>query len=162
MWSELTWFMWSDFIFKWSEVQWSELSYGDVLGDKSAMYIRVTLYWGYLIVLWPFHLDILYCGRFNLHCACFNLFCNVCVCVRVGFVILVVLVICVPVFTVFCIICTVFLLIIIIIKRENALEMMRYVVSSFLKSRDFHNPSDFIALPHTMTLHKAVLSHALE
>jgi hypothetical protein len=30
---------------------WSEVSYGEVLGDKSALYIRVTLYWGYLIVL---------------------------------------------------------------------------------------------------------------
>ena len=29
---------------------------GEVLADKIAMYIRVTLYWGYLIVLWLFHL----------------------------------------------------------------------------------------------------------
>ena len=35
-------FMWIDFILKWSEV-----NYGEVLGDKSAMYIRVTLYWGH-------------------------------------------------------------------------------------------------------------------
>jgi len=70
MWSELTWFIWSDFILKWSEV-----SYSEVLGDKSVMYVRVTLYWGYLIVLWLFHLVcILYCG-------CFNWFCNVWVCV---------------------------------------------------------------------------------
>jgi hypothetical protein len=48
MWSELTWFMWSDFVFKWS--------YGEVLGDKSTVYIRVTLYCGYFLVLWPFHL----------------------------------------------------------------------------------------------------------
>jgi hypothetical protein len=40
MWSELTWFMWSDFVF---EVQWCEVSYGEILLDKSAMYIRVTL-----------------------------------------------------------------------------------------------------------------------
>jgi len=40
MWSELAWFVWSDFVLKWSEV-----SYGEVLGDKSAMHIRVTLYW---------------------------------------------------------------------------------------------------------------------
>jgi hypothetical protein len=56
------------------------VSYGDVLGDKSTMYIRVTLCWGYLIVLWLFHLVcILYCG-------CCNLFCNVRVSVCVGFV----------------------------------------------------------------------------
>ena len=44
------------------------------------MYIRMTLYWDYLIVLWLFYLEcILYCG-------CFNLFCNMWVCVCVGFV----------------------------------------------------------------------------
>jgi hypothetical protein len=75
MWGELTWFMWSDFVLKWSEV-----SCGEVLRDKSAMYITVTLYWGYLIVLWLFYLVcILYCG-------CFNWFCNMWVCVCVGFV----------------------------------------------------------------------------
>ena len=59
------------------EVKWNEVSYTEVLGDKSTMHIRVTLYWGYLIVLWLFHLVcILYCG-------CFILFCNVCVCVCV-------------------------------------------------------------------------------
>ena len=48
--------------------------------------------------MWLFQLVcILYCG-------CFNLFCNVWVCVCVG-----VLVTCVIVFTVFCIVCTVFL-----------------------------------------------------
>jgi len=58
---------------------WSEVSYDEVLGDKS-MHIRVTLYWGYLIVLWPFHLVcILYCG-------CLNWFRYVWVCVCVGFV----------------------------------------------------------------------------
>jgi len=61
------------------------VNYGEVLGDKSAMYVHycdlilrvlayiVTISFGY----------ILYCG-------CFNLFCNacvcVCVCVCVGFV----------------------------------------------------------------------------
>jgi len=40
--------------------------------------------------------------------------------------------------------------------------MMRYVVASFLKSRDSHNPSDFFMLPRIMTLHKAVLSHSIE
>ena len=44
------------------------------------MYIKVTLYWGYLTVLWLFHLVcILYCG-------CFNFFRNVWVCVCVSFV----------------------------------------------------------------------------
>ena len=69
------WFMWSDFVLKWSEV-----SYGEILGDKSTMCIRVTLHWGYLIVMWLFYLVcIMYCG-------CFNLFCNMWVCVCVGFV----------------------------------------------------------------------------
>ena len=50
------------------------------LFEASTTYIRVTLYWEYLIVLWIFLLVcILYCG-------CFNLFCNVWVCVCVGFV----------------------------------------------------------------------------
>ena len=80
------------------EVKWSEVSYGEVPGDKSTMYIRVTQYWEYLIVLWLFHLVCI------LNCSCFNLFCNVWVCACVG-----VLVICVLVFTVFCIVCTVFL-----------------------------------------------------
>jgi hypothetical protein len=100
MWSELTWFMWSDFILFWSDVncsdvewtdviyvkwlcfgfKWTEVSFGEVLGDKSTVHIRVTLYWGCLIVLWLFHLVyILYCG-------CFNLFCNGWVCICVGFV----------------------------------------------------------------------------
>ena len=73
MWSELTWF-----VLKWfcSEVKWSEVSYVEVLGDKSTMHIRATIYWGYLIVLWLFYLVcILYCG-------CFNWFCNVWVCVQ--------------------------------------------------------------------------------
>jgi hypothetical protein len=36
--SKLTWFIWSYFVLKWSEV-----SYGEVLGDKSTMYVRVTV-----------------------------------------------------------------------------------------------------------------------
>ena len=60
-----------------SEVKWREVSYGEVLGGQTTMYIRVTLYWGYLIVLWLFNLVcILYCG-------CFNWFCIVWVCVCV-------------------------------------------------------------------------------
>ena len=46
-----------------------QVSYGEVLGDKSTMCIRATLYWGYLIVSWLFHLvRILYCGCLNLFC----------------------------------------------------------------------------------------------
>ena len=43
--------MWFCFEVKWSEVKWreEEVSYGEVLGDKSTMYIRVTLYLGYLL-----------------------------------------------------------------------------------------------------------------
>jgi hypothetical protein len=62
---------------KWSEVKWSSVSYGEVLGDKSTMYIRVTLYWGYLIVLWLFYLVCIF------YCGCLNLFCNMWVCVCV-------------------------------------------------------------------------------
>jgi hypothetical protein len=58
------------------EGQWSEVSYGEVLGHKRATYIRVTLQWGYLIVLWLFHLV------YNLYNGCFNLFRHVWV--RVG------------------------------------------------------------------------------
>jgi hypothetical protein len=50
----------------------------------------------------------LYYVCFNLYYGCFNLFCNVWVCVRVGFVVCGCdLVIRVLVFTVFCIVCTV-------------------------------------------------------
>jgi len=96
--------MWSDFILKWTEVKWREVSYVVILGDKIAMYITVNLYWGYVIILWLFHLGVS-CTLFVLTCTvvCFNLFCKVWVCVCVG-----VLVICVLVFTVFCIVCTVF------------------------------------------------------
>ena len=80
------------------------MSYGEVLGDKSTMHIRVTLFWGHLIVLWLFHLDVSF-TVFVL--TCFVMCVCVCVCVcfdnSVG-----VLVICVLVFNVFCIVCTVF------------------------------------------------------
>jgi hypothetical protein len=84
MWSvvmrgDLTWLMWSDFILKLSKV-----SYGEVLGDKSAMYTRVTLYWGYLLVLWLFHLGIS-CNVFVLTytvvvLSCFLMCGRVCMC----------------------------------------------------------------------------------
>ena len=51
IWSELTWFMWSDFVLKWNEV-----SYGAVLGDRSTMYC--TLGWPYTEGTW------LYCDYF--------------------------------------------------------------------------------------------------
>ena len=66
-------------LFFWSfEVQWSEVSHGEVLGDRSGVCIRVTLCWAYLIVLLLFHLVCI------LRCGCSNLFCNVWVCVCVG------------------------------------------------------------------------------
>ena len=59
---------------------WSEVSYVEVHRNKSTMHIRVTLCWGYLIVLWLFYLVCI------LYCDCFNLFCNCLVCTCVGFV----------------------------------------------------------------------------
>jgi len=84
MWSEMACFVWSNFILKWSEVKWSEVSYGEVLGDKSTMYIRVTLYWGYLIILWPFHLGescIVVVLTYFVTCGCSGSMCNCIDCV---------------------------------------------------------------------------------
>jgi hypothetical protein len=67
----------------------SEVSYGEVVGGKSAMYIRVTLYWGYLIVLRLFHLSVsctvlvltcfVVCGCFGvctwIYCVLYSLYC---------------------------------------------------------------------------------------
>ena len=85
MWSELMWFMWSDFILKWSEV-----SYGEVLRDISTI-LRVILHWGYLIILWLFHLGLsctmvvwtcfVICGCVCVDfvmCRCFG---NMCTCI---------------------------------------------------------------------------------
>ena len=63
----------------------SEVSYGEVIGDKSAMNSRVTLYWGTYIVTISFGY-IFYCVHFNLYSCYLNLFFNVLVCVCVGFV----------------------------------------------------------------------------
>jgi hypothetical protein len=83
-WSDVIYVKWLCFEFKRNEVKWS---YGEVLRDKSAMHIRVTLHWRYLTVLWLFYLVcILYCGYFNLYCGCFNWFCNVLMCAYVDFV----------------------------------------------------------------------------
>ena len=84
------------------EVQWSEVKlwWSSWAKSTSTMYIRVTLCWGYLFILWLYNLLCL------LYCCCFNFFCNVWVSVLVC---VGVLVICLLVFTVFCIVCTVFL-----------------------------------------------------
>ena len=79
-WCGVNWRDLCEVILFWSEVKRSEVSYGEILGDKSTMYIRVTLYWGYLIVLWLFHLVCIF------YCGCFNLFYGVWECVCVGFV----------------------------------------------------------------------------
>ena len=60
------------------------MSYGELLVDKGAMYIRVTLYcvyWDYIVIV-SFRC-IMYCVCFNLYCGGFILFCDVCVCVCV-------------------------------------------------------------------------------
>ena len=85
MWSELTWFMWSGFLLKWSEV-----SYGDVLADKVVVYIRVNLYLGYWFYCYYFICAYL-ALCFNLYWGGFILFCNVYVlcgrmCLCMGFV----------------------------------------------------------------------------
>ena len=75
---------WTDMIYvKWLyfEIKWNEVSYGEVLGDKSVMYIRVTLYWVYLIVLWLFHLGVsctVVVVTYFVMCGCFG---NMCVCI---------------------------------------------------------------------------------
>jgi hypothetical protein len=76
-WGELSWFMWHDFIWNWSEV-----NYGEVLVDKGAMYIG----WLYTVGI-----DYIVAISFGyiLHCVCFNFYCGgfilfvmgVCVCV---------------------------------------------------------------------------------
>jgi hypothetical protein len=104
-----------DFVLK-----WSELSYVDVLEYKSTMHIRVTLYWGYLIVLWLFYVVcILYCG-------CFNLSCNVWVWLCVG-----VLVICIIVFTVFCIVLFMYIYSCLLLVRITATEWKTLGVVAF-------------------------------
>ena len=58
-WTDVTYVKWFYFEVKWSEVKWGEVGYGEVLVDKGALYIRVNLYRGYLIVLWLFHFGII-------------------------------------------------------------------------------------------------------
>jgi len=53
------------------EVKWSEVNYVEVLGDKSTLYIKVTLYWG----TW------LYCDCFIWCVSCIVVVVTCCVCV---------------------------------------------------------------------------------
>jgi len=80
---------WTDVIYvKWFcfEVKWSETR-GEVLRDKITMYIRVNVYSGYFVVLWPFHLVcVLYYGCFNLLCNVWVFLMCVCVCLLVIFI----------------------------------------------------------------------------
>jgi hypothetical protein len=88
-WTDVIYVKWFYFKVKWSKVKWvkwsdwSEVNYGEVLVDKGAMYIRVTLYCGHLIILRLFHLGIS-CTVFVLICTVEVLYCIVmCVCVCV-------------------------------------------------------------------------------
>ena len=59
VWKTYKRFNWHDLcemILFWSEVKWIEVGYGEVLVDKNAVYITVTLYWRYFSMLWLFHL----------------------------------------------------------------------------------------------------------
>jgi hypothetical protein len=71
MWSELTWFMWSDFVLKWSEVK-------RVTAKFLEKKVPCTLEWPFTEGIW------LYCDYFILvcflYCGCCNLLCNVCFC----------------------------------------------------------------------------------
>ena len=103
MWSELTWFMWSDFVWKWSEVKLVTLKF---FGTKVPCTLGWPytegpwLYWDYFI--WYVSCTVVVFNLFCNVCMCVCGYCNMCVCVCVG-----VLVICVLVFTVCYIICTV-------------------------------------------------------
>jgi hypothetical protein len=62
------------------------VSYGEVLVDKGATYIRVTLYCGHFDSMVTISFGyILHFVCFNLYCGGFILFCKVCVFVCVGF-----------------------------------------------------------------------------
>jgi hypothetical protein len=77
MWSELTWFMWSDFVLTWSELRRN--SWG-----QSSGYVRMTLHWGVLdcivtisfgtVVVWTCFLvcGLVYKGVFWQLCGCFG------------------------------------------------------------------------------------------
>ena len=57
------------------------MSYGEVLVDKGAMCIRVTILRAFHYIVTISFGYILHCVCFNLYCFGFILFCNVCVCV---------------------------------------------------------------------------------
>ena len=82
---KVSWIYVKCFILKSSQVKWSEVNCGEVLVYKGAMYIRVTLYCGHLIILWLFRLGIS-CTVFVLICTVVVLNCFV-MCVCVGFVV---------------------------------------------------------------------------
>jgi hypothetical protein len=114
--------LWTDVIYVkrfYFEVKWSELLwiYCEFLGDKSALCIRMTLQWGYLIILWLFHLGIsctvfvLTCVVVVLTCIVFVLTCIVVVltcilvvltCIVVVLNCIVVVLTCIVVFNLFC------------------------------------------------------------
>jgi len=68
-WTDVIYVKWFCFEVQWNSVKWVTFKF---LGTKvPCTYIRVTLYWGYLSVLWLFYLVCI------LYCRCFNWFCNV-------------------------------------------------------------------------------------
>jgi len=102
---------WTDVIYvKWFcfQVKWSEASYGKVLGDKSTMYIRVTLYWGYWLYcdyfIWcvPCNVLVLYCF---IMCGCFGNMCTCIYCV-LQFFLPFFCIFCLCVFILICLVCT--------------------------------------------------------
>ena len=76
--SELTCYMWSDFVLKRSEIKWSEVKWITLtfLGTN----VPCTLGWPYTEVTW-LYCNCEYCIWCILCCGCYNLFCNMCVCV---------------------------------------------------------------------------------
>ena len=66
-------------------VDLSEESYGEVLVDKSTVYIRVT-FRGYYFILSVYCAVVLLTCFVKFSCVCMCGFCNVWVCVGVGFV----------------------------------------------------------------------------
>ena len=61
MWSDLTWFMWSDFVLKWSEVKWVTVKY---LGTK--VLVPCTLGWPYTEGTWLYCDYFIWCVSFTV------------------------------------------------------------------------------------------------
>ena len=108
---------WTDVIYvKWFcfEVKWSEVSYAEVLGDKSTMHIRVTLYLRVLdcIVTISFSVFLVLFGNM---CTCiYCVFVMFCLCISIPFtllfnfvcyVLLLCLCILIVMYVLFCILC---------------------------------------------------------